>query len=159
MGDWSNISPVGVGTMPVAGMATSLGKMLSGSSRLKVMVESFSTTMPATASDSPLLNARAPRMGYRGQGRPPSDFGESARDTKPRRLRRGPAVRRGSALGAEVEGVVRPGGIHLPGLGEAGHQPALDIELGQVVEEERVHFTGGDVGGVGGSSERGSYVK
>ena len=48
MGCWSKSSGVGLGATAATGMARSLGKTLSGSVKVKTMVESSGTSIPST---------------------------------------------------------------------------------------------------------------
>ena len=61
------------------------------------------------------------------------------------RLDRAPVVE--PRVAAQVEGVDRPCARHLPALGEAGLQPALGVELRQVIEQQGDDFAGRDIGG------------
>ena len=147
MGAWSKSAPrAGVGTIAAAGIASSLGKMLSGSSRVNTTVESSATTSPVTPGASPLLKACAPWMGYRGHGRAPRDRGASARSIEARPPGGdGPAVVEPGWTAGEKCSTVADGstsqGVASPGRADA------DVELDEVVEEQRHGLAGGDVGG------------
>ena len=60
-------------------MARSFGKIANGSLRVTTTVESFGVAMPGMREPLPSANSLAPRMGYRGQPRPPRTFGSSTR--------------------------------------------------------------------------------
>ena len=66
--------------------------MLSGSSSVIARVESSGALIPSTSLPTPCANARAPRMGKRGQPRPPPVAGAIARISEARTTRESSGV-------------------------------------------------------------------
>src|SRR5215208_3776823 len=69
---------VGVGTTAATGIARNLGKVLSGSVRVKTTVLSSGTARPATRDALLVAYSRAPLIGNSGHWRPPFEWGSSA---------------------------------------------------------------------------------